>query len=75
VRCAPVGRAGGSVVDFIDGAVPVPQEREAQGLAAALETEARENQIRAAVAASLRLDEAHRAAAYHQPQRRRPVAA
>ena len=54
-----------------DGTVVVPATREAQVLALAQEIEAREQQIRAAVAAGATLADARRASGYHELQRRR----
>jgi len=53
-----------------DGIVAIAQARQREVLDFALQIEARENQIRDAVASGLRLDEARRAAGYHQLQRR-----
>lgn len=53
-----------------DGVVAVPRARQQEVLEAALQIEARENQIRDAVAGGMRLDEARRAAGYHHLQRR-----
>lgn len=52
-----------------DGIVVVPQARQLEILELATEIEAREEQIRAAIAAGVRLDEARRAAGYHELQR------
>jgi len=54
-----------------DGLVVVARTRQSEVLDLAIEIEAREAQIRAAVAAGTRLDEARRAAGYHELQRRR----
>ncbi len=53
-----------------DGVIAVPQARQTEVLEVALQIEAREHQIRDAVAAGLRLDEARHAAGYHALQRR-----
>lgn len=53
-----------------DGIVVVPRERAEAVLATATEIERREGEIRAAVAAGARLDEARRSAGYHLLQRR-----
>jgi regulator of RNase E activity RraA len=52
-----------------DGVVVIPRVHEEQVLAVAEEIEAAEEQIRAAVATGLRLDEARRRYKYHQLQR------
>ncbi|MCC7549120.1 MAG: RraA family protein [Burkholderiales bacterium] len=55
-----------------DGVVAVPKTRQREVLEIALQIEARENQIREAVAAGMRLEDARRAAGYHALQRRAP---
>jgi len=55
-----------------DGVVAIPQARQSEVLEIALQIEASENQIRQAVAGGMRLDEARRAAGYHDLQRRAP---
>lgn len=61
---------GDLVFGDADGIVVVPQSRQSQVLDLATEIEAREDQIRAAVASGARLDEARRAAGYHELQRK-----
>ncbi len=53
-----------------DGVVAIPLARQREVLEVALQIESRENQIRDAVAAGLRLDEARRTLGYHTLQRR-----
>lgn len=55
-----------------DGVVVIPQARQGEVLDAALQIEAREKEIRAALACGLRLEDARRAAGYHSLQRRSP---
>ena len=61
---------GDLVFGDADGVLVVPRSREAQVLELAIEIEAREQQIRAAIATGARLEEARRAAGYHELQRR-----
>ena len=53
-----------------DGVLVVPHARQSEVLELAMEIEARELQIRMAIAQGARLDEARRAAGYHELQRR-----
>jgi regulator of RNase E activity RraA len=64
VRVAPLDLVRGDA----DGVVVVPREHEEAVLAAAEEIEAAEMRIRAAIRGGHRLDEARRAARYHQLQ-------
>lgn len=58
-----------------DGVLAIPKARAAEVLAAAMEIERRESEIRAAVAAGASLRDARRAAGYHTLQSRQPKAA
>ncbi len=61
---------GDLVFGDADGVVAIPRVRQREVLDAALQIEAQESQIRAAVAAGARLDEARRSVGYHTLQRR-----
>ncbi len=53
-----------------DGVVAIPRARQGEVLDVALQIEAQESRIRAAVATGVRLDEARRSVGYHTLQRR-----
>lgn len=71
VRIAP----GDILYGDADGVLAVPLARAAEVLAAALDIERREDQIRAAVAAGASLAEARKASGYHALQSRREAPA
>ena len=62
---------GDLLIGDADGILAVPLAQQSAVLDVALEIAAREGQIRAAIAAGTRLDEARRAAGYYELQRRR----